>query len=172
MPAPSAAGSWTGAKLSTAEAAGWLIELLRKRVSDRGDYSGLGTHSLKATLLSWCAKAGVPESSRRLLGKHVKPKDLSVTVYSRDALAKPLRDLGAVLGQVLRGEFTPDRSRSGYFNQQVCEIASQPPEVEGTPTAEPVAEDVSSEGNYERCSESAGSAEDVCAARVGVRRSQ
>eukprot|EP00971_Amphidinium_carterae_P001447 28898-Amphidinium_carterae.1 len=72
----------------------------------------------------------VAEGSRLLLGTHVKPKDSSATVYSRDALPRPLRELGAVPGQVLRGEFTPDRSRSGYVSQQVQEGAQQQPEVE------------------------------------------
>eukprot|EP00972_Heterocapsa_arctica_P075691 11164176-Heterocapsa_arctica.AAC.1 len=45
------------------------------------------SHSCKATALSWAAKAGLRPGSRRLLGGHAKPKDLSMLEYSRDALA-------------------------------------------------------------------------------------
>ena len=42
---------------------------------------------MKATALSWMAKAGLSEKARRMLGYHVKPKDKSLIIYSRDALA-------------------------------------------------------------------------------------
>eukprot|EP00971_Amphidinium_carterae_P341592 6480467-Amphidinium_carterae.1 len=58
------------------------------------------------------------EGSRRLLGRHVKPKDRSVLVYSRDALARPLRELGEVLSHIGHDRFHPDKTRSGYWSGQ------------------------------------------------------
>eukprot|EP00971_Amphidinium_carterae_P260516 5168663-Amphidinium_carterae.1 len=58
------------------------------------------------------------EGSRRLLGRHVKPKDHSVVIYSRDALARLLRGLGTLYGQILDETFHPDRTRSGYYTSK------------------------------------------------------
>ena len=44
----------------------------------------MGSHSLKATLLSWSAKAGMPMAARRILGGHAKAGDKAVAEYSRD----------------------------------------------------------------------------------------
>lgn len=68
---------------------------------------------MKATLLSWCAKAGLHVDVRMLLGYHAKPKDKSVLEYSRDAVAEPLRQLLNMLSAVRRRKFVPDTTRSG-----------------------------------------------------------
>ncbi len=73
------------------------------------------SHSLKATCLSWCAKAGIDMDIRRILGYHVVPGDKTMAVYSRDVLALPLRHLGLVLRIVLLKEFDPDTTRSGRW---------------------------------------------------------
>ncbi|CAK0823995.1 unnamed protein product [Prorocentrum cordatum] len=73
------------------------------------------SHSCKATLLSWMAKAGVPLSVRRMLGGHIKPGDKSVIEYSRDAMAGPLRELKGVLVKIAAEEFDPDATRSGRW---------------------------------------------------------
>jgi hypothetical protein len=75
----------------------------------------VGTHSLKATTLSWCAKRGVSPSHRKILGYHLDKEEVSMATYSRDVVAAPLRELERVLGQVRRGSFMPDSSRSGYL---------------------------------------------------------
>eukprot|EP00971_Amphidinium_carterae_P228398 4530142-Amphidinium_carterae.1 len=54
-------------------------------------------HGLKATCLSWCAKANVPLSIRRVLGHHAKPGERMVHTYARDAVAGPLRELTKLL---------------------------------------------------------------------------
>eukprot|EP00971_Amphidinium_carterae_P062615 1239506-Amphidinium_carterae.2 len=72
MPVPLPDGTWSRARLTTTEASSWLVMVLR---ASRADYSCIGTHSMKSTLLSWCAKAGMSEGSRRLLCRHVQPKD-------------------------------------------------------------------------------------------------
>ena len=73
------------------------------------------SHSMKATMLSWCAKAGVPPNARRMLGYHSKASDKSTLVYSRDVMAWPLRHLGKVMKFVQRGLFDPDCTRSGRW---------------------------------------------------------
>ena len=62
---------------------------LLKAIMDEFKVAGrdnIATHSGKATVLSWCAKAGMTKSTRRLLAGHVDPADRSVVTYSRDAL--------------------------------------------------------------------------------------
>ena len=87
MPAPVLGGGWTTGRLQTTEAAIWLCELLNKYGVPRERMVNIGAHSLKATALSWLAKAAVGEKCRRILGYHIKPKDTSVVLYSRDALS-------------------------------------------------------------------------------------
>ena len=77
--------------------------------------ASVGTHSLRVTLLSWCAKAGISLGHRRLLGQHIKAGACSVITYSRDALAQPLTELRQVVMKVRSGEFRPDETRSGRW---------------------------------------------------------
>ena len=65
------------------------------------------SRSLKATCLSWVAKAGVSPPPRKLLGYHVDATELSVNTYSRDLLAPPLRELVRVLSLMASGAFSP-----------------------------------------------------------------
>ena len=67
------------------------------------------------------AKSGASLECRRLLGYHAKPGDKSLLHHSRDALAGPLRELEAVLDDVRRGRFFPDRTRSGYRKPRASE---------------------------------------------------
>ena len=78
----------------------------------------VGAHSLKATCLSWCAKAGTDRGHRRLLGYHVKRDDKSMETYSRDGMAAPLRDLKHVIDMIGDGSFDPDSTRSGFFAEK------------------------------------------------------
>jgi len=93
-----------------------------------------GTHSAKATLLSWLAKAGVDLDTRRMLGYHAAPKDKSVIEYSRDAMAQPLREAGKVLMMIRRGEFRPDATRSGRW------LADKPQEYDEEDSEHPAPE--------------------------------
>jgi hypothetical protein len=81
----------------------------------------VGTHSLKACLLSWAAKAGLSPSDRKLLGNHISKADTSMVSYSRDALAGPLRALWRLLSAVMEGRFFPDKTRSGRWQSEVKE---------------------------------------------------
>lgn len=122
LPAPLAGNQrrWSKIPLSAANAADWLRSLLSGIDGPSG--MQIGTHSLKATLLSWSAKFGLPVEDRRALGYHSPGKDLSVLTYSRDALSKPLRSLQTVLDAIVQKAFFPDSTRSGYFNKAVGDV--------------------------------------------------
>ena len=79
---------------------------------------------MKATLLSWAAKFGLPPAIRRKLGGHAKPKEKSTIAYSRDELAGPLRQLKDVLEAVRLGRFDPDATRSGRWS--VAQVGVEP----------------------------------------------
>lgn len=92
-------GGWSSAKLSTSEASVWLCEVLKK-YSLNPALDNVGAHSLKATALSWLAKFMAPEKIRRLMGYHVKPKDKTVLIFSRDALAAGLQVLTNIITSI------------------------------------------------------------------------
>ena len=75
-----------------------IIELLKQRGEDISEVS---SHSLKATVLSWMAKAGSDPHHRTILGHHSSQRG-SLEVYSRDMLSAPLRTLRDVLRQILQ----------------------------------------------------------------------
>ena len=100
LPAPAGCGElWQHRAVSTSEAGSWLRSLLSKRLGEI-DYTTI--HTLKSTPWSWCAKAGLSEPTRLMLGHHVTGKH-SADVYARDVLAAPLREFDAVLQQIRNG---------------------------------------------------------------------
>ena len=115
MPAPSAEGGWTTRPVDTDEAGVWLRQILSQAGVEAEALANVGTHSLKATLLSWAGKAGLPANARRVLGYHAVPKDHSVQEYSRDEIAEPLRLLGVLLEKIRDCVFDPDATRSGRW---------------------------------------------------------
>ena len=108
-PAPASDGSATCRPLETDEISDWLRLTLKGR-----DDLTTGSRSLKATLLSYCSKRGMPrEREERLaLGTHAHNARVA-EVYGRDALARPLRLLLGLLKEIRSGAFLPDLSRSG-----------------------------------------------------------
>ncbi len=112
---PLASGVFSRKRITTTEGVIWMRELLMDGGITGQEAAVYGTHSCKATLLSWAAKSGMPKPDRRLLGGHAAPKDRSVLEYSRDALGEPLRKLSVLLDKVALGEFLPDASRSGRW---------------------------------------------------------
>ncbi len=101
-----------------------MQELLKKVPKCNGLYKG--THSCKATLLSWLAKSGAREEARKLFGGHVLAKDLAMTSYSRDSLSGPLRVVADLLHSVRSGEFDPDADRSGRWKVRRSGEGSEP----------------------------------------------
>ena len=79
------------------------------------DPMGIASHSLKATLLSMCAKFGMEIEIRKILGYHAVKDAGSAFVYARDKLVHPLRMLDAMLRAIRSGEFAPDAPRSKMF---------------------------------------------------------
>ena len=126
MPTPRAGGGWSDVRLNTMELSIALRGLLRSGGFSDVDLTNIGCHSLKATALSWVAKAGVCKSIRRTLGGHAKPKDRSMAAYSRDELAAPLRELVRVLGMIRSRDFNPEATRSGRLAGL---IAAESPQV-------------------------------------------
>ena len=114
MPSPSSSGTWTRARLSLYDATVALRQMLAG-CRGCGPEVNLGVHSAKATVLSWCAKAGLSVVTRKFLGGHAQGADDSVLSYSRDALAGPLMELKTLLGQIRDGVFLPDEDRSGRW---------------------------------------------------------
>ena len=82
MPAPDSNGKPTVRALDTDECGTWLEKLLTSRECLRTT-----SHSLKATVLSYCAKYGMSHEDRLALGGHSHPYRLA-DVYGRDALAR------------------------------------------------------------------------------------
>ena len=110
LPAPKADGSWSLRSTSSDEATKWLLEVLKPRSEDLTEVS---SHSLKASPLSWMAKAGLEPSHRQVLGHHSTGKG-SLETYSRDQLSAPLRAFEGVLRQIRIGALCPDKTRSGH----------------------------------------------------------
>ncbi len=115
MRAPLADGSFAACRIATADGILWMREVLADAGVSLEEAAAYGTHSCKATLLSWAAKAGMEKSDRRLLGGHAAQKDRSVLEYSRDALSSPLHKLGLLLDRIALGDFVPDAARSGRW---------------------------------------------------------
>lgn len=130
LPAPAGPSSWSVQPLTSLAASKWLRALLVQAGYTEKDLSGISTHSLKSTSLSWAAKYGVNPNDRRLLGYHVAPQDATMIVYSRDAMSGPLRRFVEVVAAIRSGRFYPDTTRSGYLTQQGAEIATEA-EAEG-----------------------------------------
>jgi hypothetical protein len=108
-------GYASGSAMSVQEANIFLAEMLAKIGAPRLETQVLGTHSCKATVLSWMAKASANETHRRLLGYHTAPGEGMMLEYSRDAMAGPLRSLVAVVNCIKLGKFKPDETRSGRW---------------------------------------------------------
>jgi hypothetical protein len=118
-------GQFTDRPLSASQASKWLRDILILNGYKRDNVINVSSHSLKATLLSWLAKAGVSLQVRQILGYHVTGSSQSALRYSRDELASPLRELDRVLEMIRSGQFKPDASRSGYL-APAAKVASQP----------------------------------------------
>ncbi|CAE7354784.1 unnamed protein product [Symbiodinium sp. CCMP2456] len=88
-------------------------------------------------------KRGLPHGARRLLGYHVSRKDVSLVIYSRDALAAPLRLMCEMIREIKAKIFRPDVTRSGMLSEAPPskELPPEVPEI-----LEPVHSD-SSEGS-------------------------
>ena len=119
MPAPVSSGGWSLLPLEAAQATSWLREILRS-IHPSVPMNLIGTHSLKASLLSMMAKAGCDSGLRRLAGYHVDPGARMALEYSRDAQAPVLHALQAISMAIQNGFFDPDSSRSRRWPRKSC----------------------------------------------------
>ena len=115
IPVGADTGGWHAVPMTTEEFAIAFRNVLVRHGVTSDELSNVGSHSLKVTCLSWAGKFGLARDVRRLLGYHADPADQSMETYSRDVMAKPLRQLVAVILEVREGRFNPDASRSGTF---------------------------------------------------------
>ena len=147
LPAFGEGGVWQEAPATPAYSAKWLRNLLYRHGFDIGLVKPLGTHSCKATALSWCAKYGIPRDVRSLLGYHSQGKGAGNTdlVYGRDNQAEPLRQLQKVVRAIAAGSFDPDALRSGYFKDGAAP-PDQEPLSDSSTEASADEEDVDHEG--------------------------
>ena len=111
VPRPYRSGGFTETRLPTAGVATWLQKIITQ-LSYGADLPPLGTHSGETTLLSWKAKVGLTHSTRKLLRGHTEGKYGFLLLYSRDALADPMRQLDALVHLVQQEGFDPDCTRS------------------------------------------------------------
>ncbi|CAK9072681.1 Uncharacterized protein SCF082_LOCUS35722 [Durusdinium trenchii] len=109
LPAPKIGGGFCARPLSTQEAARWLRLLL----SGTPGSEKIRCHSLKATLLNWCAKAGLDKEVRAVLGHHSTALHGSDIVYLRELQVRPLRKLQMLLKSIRIGLNLEDIASQG-----------------------------------------------------------
>ena len=100
--------------LTSSQAGEWIRSILDQNNVGRS-FVRVTSHSFKATCLSWCAKGGLSQADRCILGYHVSNSNQSMLHYSRDEQASPLRGLKNIIKLIKEGVFKPDNTRSGYF---------------------------------------------------------
>ena len=92
-------------------------------------HSNLSSHSLKATALSWAAKAEVPREQRRILGRHSEAIKCADGFYSRDMSIGPVNSVQKVITLSKDGVFHPYATRANYFPHGSRQSAATPAHV-------------------------------------------
>ena len=87
IPTPTEEGTWTTSPMSSTKGSAWLAQLLK------ANDQIIGTHSCKATVLSWANVAGLTEEQRRALGYHRQGGHKMVDLYGRDLQAGCAREI-------------------------------------------------------------------------------
>ena len=103
---------WIDQPMSASEATCWLREFWGRKFPSE-DLSNYGSHSCKATVLTWAGRStsvvfSVPE--RRLMGHHVDPSSNCVLTYSREAYISLYGKILLMYIQIRTGDFNPDLS--------------------------------------------------------------
>ncbi|CAJ1352120.1 unnamed protein product [Effrenium voratum] len=118
MPAPNCDGTATKRAIDTEECKRWIL-LLLEGLNLEG--RRLTSHSCKCTMLSYLSKHGDNWEDRLILGGHAGQYAMAIN-YSRDAMARPLRILEALLLDIRESRFNPDETRSGRFSKSAASI--------------------------------------------------
>ena len=92
-----------------------FLRLLFESGSVSVDEPRVSSHSLKATALSWCAKAGLSGYDKAVLGRHTSIYTEAQAAYSRDLAVGAVTKLQEIILRIPRKEFSPDNARRGYF---------------------------------------------------------
>ena len=87
---------------------------MRALLEGTTNWESFRRHSLKATLLIWCARAGFDKETRAVLGHHCSALSGSEVVDSRHLQTRALRKLGLVLKRVRAGLSIEDDSMKEY----------------------------------------------------------
>ena len=155
LPALLRNGNWANRPMSTSEGSKALREILR---SNGEDVTGISTHSLKVTMLSWASKANMSVDDRRILGHHIDPHMVSALTYSRDAMSGPLERLWKVIQSIKNGEFLPDESRARRTGRALGLISN---DVQDTLTADELLPEAPDQVEDEIVSQSSSDDSDV-----------
>ena len=110
--------AWLSRRMTTAEGSFWLKDILVMLGMSADQAAAYSTHSLKATCLSWAAKAGSLSLQERLwLGHHESEESRMAITYARDALVGALIKLRLIVESIKGGLFDPDLSRADRIAQ-------------------------------------------------------
>ena len=159
-----------------------FLRIALKSVCGEERLKRISSHSLKRTPLAWCAKFGVSEPVRSVLGRHVSATAGSQAIYAVDLATSAVKEFEGVLSSVSGGTFNPDNPRADYFVSTVQEQPSTSlvgevkaevefPEVPAPPSALIVVES-DSESSSASSSSSTGSSSEDEAPPVKVSRSE
>lgn len=125
---------WHSLPLTAEAATHWLRALLQSEGDmEQTRVMGIGTHSLKATCLSWLSKWGTAPDTRRLLGYHVADRMSTMLIYGRDNTSAGLRELDEIVSAIRGGSFLPDSARAAMFPGRI--VAGENPEAAGADSA-------------------------------------
>ncbi|CAE7848824.1 unnamed protein product, partial [Symbiodinium necroappetens] len=111
---------WLGVRMSSTEGQIFLQEGLAGVDKSAVPLSQLGTHSLKATLLTWAQRSPVVPFKmweRKLMGHHSLGKERSALTYSRQAYATLMGKVQAMMESIAAGNFDPDMCAAGRVAQ-------------------------------------------------------
>ena len=105
--------------LRSSEVSAFLRKTLNLEEPVKGSgFEVVSSHSLKATLLAWCARFGLSPQTRSMLGRHSSCLAETFAIYSRDLVCAPVVELQGVIDAIYDGSFFPDDQRSGFFRPQ------------------------------------------------------
>ena len=116
-------GRFTGQPMKTDDATKMINTLIRNILGSVGP--GLTSHGIKATVLTWCAKYGMSEDDRHVLGGHSISGKKTMFGYSRDFISAPVRRMEGMIDAIRQGIFRPDSTRSGMIRRVEVEAGEQ-----------------------------------------------
>ncbi len=107
-------GTWAERRMTSGEGTLWLRECLAARDIDvLDDIKPPTTHSCKATVLSWLAKAGgFSLSERQIMGHHLDRPSTSALTYGRQNFIPILGKVAIMLKKIRSRAFNPDAQAS------------------------------------------------------------